>query len=151
MPIEDEKIAQKVEEVLTKKDANGEWVYTQREVRDFIVTCLFELGLDIPQELQGMVIQFMVECGVGDDTEDADIVKAVVGYFEENPLNPQLLVELATWGRDQLFTAEHEGYKEATEQIKALQAAGSKQGKTRAPQADAVKADVKGKVKKGLS
>ena len=151
MAIDDDLIAAKVEEVLTKKDANGEWVYTQREVRDFIVLVLFEFGLEIPQELQGLVLNFIVEQGCTDETPNEEIVERVQAYFAENPLNPSMLVELATWGRDQLFTAEHEGYKEATEQIKALQAAGSKQEKIRAPQVQEKKADVKGKVKKGLS
>lgn len=147
----DEKTTQeKVQAVLTKKDAAGNWVYTQTECRDFIVACVFELGLPITPELAGAVEKFMYAIGTHEDQDDDVIIGKVLDYFKENPLNPAILAEIGAFARDELFTKGHEGYKAVSEQIAALRAAG-KSTEVKAPEEDVPKVEVKGKLKRGLS
>ena len=148
--LDEETTAKKVQAVLTKKDANGEWVYTQTECRDFIVACVFELGLPITTELAGTIEKFMYAIGTHEDMDDDAIIEKVFDYFRENPLNPCHLGRARVVRAGRALHKGHEGYKAVSEQLRALRAAGKTDG-IKAPEEDSPKVEVKGQIKRGLS
>ena len=87
-------ISSQIEDVLVRKDAAGNYVYSKQEVRDFIVACVFELGLDVTPDIQGAVLSFLAEIHVEEDASATDILEHIRIYFQENPLPQDLLNEL---------------------------------------------------------
>lgn len=97
-------VAKKIEAILTAKDpATGDYRWSKKEVRDFIVACIFQLGLPVVPELQNACMQFIGDLELSPDATDEQIVEHVVAYFEEHPLPPQLLAEFQALGQEALF------------------------------------------------
>lgn len=121
---EDQRVAEQITEILTRRDAKGELVFTDLEVRDFVVACVFEFQLDVPQELKAVVLEFCESLEVPETASDEELVAAVKGYFEANPLNDEMMKSFHAVGRDSLLTGE-QGYKDSAERVQAMRTTGS--------------------------
>jgi hypothetical protein len=140
--------ADRITAVMMQKDETGEFVYTQDEVRDFIVACIFEMGLPLDNDLEKVLLKFCQQFELPEDISDEDLVAVIKEYFEENPLNPGLLKEMEDLGRGDLL-ARDEGYKDAASKVNTLRSTG-KQEDANAPVPDPVKKPGV-KPKRGLS
>lgn len=87
-------VSSQIEDVLVRQDAAGNYVYTKQEVRDFIVACVFELGLDVTPDIKGAVLSFLAEIHVEEDAAATTILEQIQLYFQEHPLPQDLLNEL---------------------------------------------------------
>jgi hypothetical protein len=87
-------IGKNIEAVLVAKGPDGEYLYSKQQVRDFIVACVFELGLDVTPELQGSMVSFLSELSVPEDAPTETILEQVRLYFAANPLPTDLLAEM---------------------------------------------------------
>ena len=96
------RIAASIESVLTAKDADGNWVYAQNEVRDFIAVCVFMLGVPVTPEIEGALTKFMDQFDVDEEASDDEVMKVIVDYFEQNPLSERLMKQLEELGRNEL-------------------------------------------------
>jgi|GEM_PF-1215136 len=150
MPLskEEQDQANRIEAVMMQKDENGEFVYTQAEVRDFIVACIFEMGLPMENGLDKVLLKFCEQFELPEDITDEDLVAVIKEYFEQNPLNPGLLKEFEELGRGDLL-ARDEGYKDAASKVNTLRSTG-KEDAVSAPVPDPVKKPGV-KPKRGLS
>lgn len=148
---EQKKLAAKIESILTAKDPkSGDYLYSKTEVRDFIVACIFELGLPVPQELQNCCLQFIQALELSADASDEQIVEHVFAYFEEYPLHPQLVIEFNELGRQALFGDKLQA-KAGAEKLRAIATKGKAQ-ETRAPIAeDTLPKGLQVKARRGLS
>jgi hypothetical protein len=98
-------IGKKIEAVLVAKGPDGEYIYSKQEVRDFIVACVFELGLDVTPDLQGSMLSFLSELSVPEDAPTETILEQVRLYFAANPLPKDLLAEMGQVTRSNALDA----------------------------------------------
>ncbi|MBN2360369.1 MAG: hypothetical protein JXR83_13025 [Deltaproteobacteria bacterium] len=115
--------AQRAREIVSQRDANGNPLYSRREVRDFLVACCFELGWPITPEVQPLVLEVLSEIKVPVDASDEMIVAGVKSYFVANPVNQRLVMEFGEFGRGEALSGA-KGYKDRSEQLKALRTTG---------------------------
>lgn len=137
--------ALRAKEIVSKRDANGNRVYSKLEVRDFLVACCFELGWPITPEVQPLVLEVLSEVKVPVDATDEMIVAGIKGYFAAHPVNPRLVAEFGELGRKETLSGEKGGVDRA-EQMKALRATG-KAEKLAAPEDKKTK---KPRLKRGM-
>ena len=146
---EQQYFSERIVEILNQKDDKGEYVYTNKEVRDFIVAATLTAGLAVNKEIGLVMLEFLAEL---EGPKEADTQEELLGhiraYFDAHPLNKALQNEFFQWGRSELFKAG-EGFKDAGRQLAAAKAAGAVAGVS-APQALPKKGPAP-KVKKGIS
>lgn len=118
-----ERVANRIAEIVTQKDSAGNFKFTKREVRDFLVATVLELRLEITPEVQGPMLEMLAEIQVPEDATDEQIAEAIHAYYAENPVNPELYKEIEALGRDETL-AGAKGYKDRGEQMAALKSVG---------------------------
>ena len=142
----DDPVAAAITEILLSKTPDGDRKYGPEEVRDFAVSCVLELGLEITSELKPVMLEFCGQFELPADASGEVVNEAMRQYFVENPLNADMLKAIETLSRGSLLGGEH-GYKDRGEQIDALKKIGN-EATLSAPEAKMTGA--KPKVKKGL-
>jgi hypothetical protein len=147
------KLAARIMNVLDKKDDNGEFVYTNTEVRDFVCACIFELGIPITAQLEAAMYSFMDDIPLPDEDNPTpeQLQEGIKKYFTENPLNDDLGAEFAAIAAE-ATRGQGEGFKNDAAAQNAAKAAAGLSSEKRAPQAESTSPKMpKPKVKKGLS
>lgn len=147
---EQQHVADRVQAVITAQRPDGTFKYSKEECRAFIVACVFDLGLPLPKELEGVFVRFLDQIKVPQDSSDEDVVAAIKAYFTENPLNDEMLAEMQALGRDEALKArdDYDTDAAAREQVARLRGTGQAH-EARAPAASVAKAAAP-KLKKGL-
>jgi hypothetical protein len=147
---EQQRIADRVEAVLTAVRPDGEYRYSKEESRAFVVACVLDLGMSIPPELDGVFLRFLAQIEVPEDASDEVVVEAIRSHFQENPLHPDLVQEMQQLGRDEMLKNRDDfsGDEASAERVSRLRAGGTSPER-RAPKA-ATKTPVAPKVLKGL-
>jgi len=115
--------ALRAQEIVSRRDAKGNRIYSKLEVRDFLVACCFELGWPITPEVQPLVLEVLSEVKVPADASDEMIAAGIKGYFTAHPINPRLVAEFGEFGRSEALKGTKGGVDRA-EQLKALRATG---------------------------
>lgn len=148
---EQQRVADRVEAVLTARHPDGSFVYSKEEARAFVVGCVLDLGLPIPPEMDGVFLRFLAQIEVPSTSTDEEVVAAIRAWFQENPLHPGLVEEMQQLGRAEVLK-DSDAYSAdaaALERVSRLRA-GSGASESRAPEASPKPAE-KPKVRKGLS
>jgi hypothetical protein len=99
---DDAAFAARVRAIVDATDDQGAPLYDDLDVRDFIVACVFEVGLPLSRELEMLVQRFIideVEVDASEPTQD-DILEGIKRYFQEFPLHPGLGKAIADLGRE---------------------------------------------------
>jgi hypothetical protein len=94
-------VADRIQGVLVRKNADGSYRYSKEECRAFIVAVVFDLGLEVPKELEGVFLRFLAQIKVPEDASDEAVVEAIRQHFLDHPLNPELLAEIAEIARSE--------------------------------------------------
>jgi hypothetical protein len=152
-PLSDDQraVADRIQAVLVRKNPDGSFRYSKEECRAFIVAMVLDLGLEMPQELEGVFLRFLAQIKVPHDASDQDVVEAVRQYFLQHPLHPELVNEMSEIAKSERFAA-----KDARDDGAVLARVGRARsmGKDTAVRAPAAKEDAAPqaavKVKKGL-
>ena len=140
--------AARVQELIVQQDENGEYLYTDDEVRDFIVASIFGLNLPLDDTLERVLLKFCEQLEIPEETTEEEMVEYLRKYFEEHPLNPNLIKEFKELGRSELLR-QKEGFKTSDEEAVSKKAAGNTEGPTAPRAAPAKRKDVK--PKRGIS
>lgn len=140
-------IVQAIQDIMVAKDADGEYLYTKDELRDFIVATSLDMGLDLPERLQTIVLNFLAKLQVPEDASDQVIADTIKAYFDQNPLNPDLLASFKKLSKSGVLTDES-AFTRSAQNAKAMQSVGADSTLT-APEEKAVKSGKK--PKRGLS
>ncbi|MFH1809811.1 MAG: hypothetical protein ABIJ09_13780 [Pseudomonadota bacterium] len=119
----DNNIATSITNIMLTKNKDGSLKYSKLERRDFGVWCVLNLGLPVTPEIQPVMLEFMAQFEMPEETTDQEAAAAVENYFKENPLNEDLVGAIASWGRKEMLSGEH-GYKDRGEQLAALRQVG---------------------------
>ena len=131
-----DRIAARVDAILTRRAPDGGFFYSDLEVRDFTVVCIFELRIPVEGRVKDAYTDFVEDLEVPPDCEtEEDFMAAIRAYFAQNPLNPQILAEFSEFGRSEFFRAK-EGFKDPAELARLkqiMQSTGRKQ-ELRAPE-----------------
>jgi hypothetical protein len=128
-------LAARVQHILDAKDERGALVHSNREVRDFIIACIFELGLPLTRELELLMHRFLtteIEIAAEEPTPE-DLVAAVRRYFDKHPLSPRLSKAFEDLGRETLLHAK-QGFQRDAAHRNAVVAVTGLRLVTRAPQ-----------------
>jgi hypothetical protein len=138
------RIAYDVTLILQATNEDGSPRYDNLEVRDFMMACMFELGLPMSYELQMVMNRFLedIECDAKEPTAD-DVIASVRKYFEENPLNEELAKTFQKLGSKEMQKGREDFKNDGAHRNATLAAAGLSANK-RAPRANF------GGAKKGL-
>lgn len=129
--------AARVQNIVDEKNEQGDYVHSNRDVRDFMIACIFELGLPLTRELDLLLHRFLDEEleVVTDNPTGKDVVDGVRRYFAERPLNAQLARAFQQLGAEALQTAG-EGFHQDGARKDALAAAtGTRRSVGAAPRA----------------
>lgn len=132
---DDAAFAARVQAVVDATDEQGEPLYDDLDVRDFIVACVFEVGLPLTRELEFLVQRFFldeVEVDTTEPTQD-DVLEGVRRYFQEFPLHPGLGKAIADLGRE--VVASRSGFGHDAVSRNAMAAATGLAQAARAPRA----------------
>jgi hypothetical protein len=146
------RVAHRVSQILDAKDAKGELVFSNLEVRDFMMACTFELGLPLSWETQLVMNRFLEDLDIKSKQPTADdLVAAVQRYFDANPLNPTLSKVFQSLGSAEKQRGR-EGFKSDGARLNASLAATGLNMSRRAPHADhGIKPGAGPRPKRGLS
>lgn len=141
--------------ILSATDENGEPRYEPLEVRDFMVACMFELGLPMSRELHVVLGRFLEEEIAIDSPQPTpeELMTAVRAYFDANPLNPDLAKAFQQLGTEEMFR-DREGFKGTSAGETAARTSAGFSSNRRAPMARGLstgKPVLRGKVKRGLA
>ncbi len=123
-----------LEDLLNQMDGDGSYKYPRRVVRDLIAMFVIDHGLEVTAELQEPMIAFFADAGLGPADSAEDFDAGIRAYFAANPVDPQLILELGSFGRDLLLT-RGEGFQDKINEMKALMRIG-RQGDLQAPAED---------------
>lgn len=147
-----QRMAARIEAILVAKDSEGEWVYTQTEVRDFIAACVFLLGVPVTPEIEGALTKFLGQFEVDEDAPDDEVMKLIVDYFERVPLNPTMMKEFEEFGRGEL-RGDRDDFdeEEVTGRVADARRATGRSGEARAPQGEQPGGAATPTPKKGLT
>jgi hypothetical protein len=154
MDLNDEqmRVAAKINHIMEARGADGDFRYNNDEVRDFMVACIFELGIPLSLELQVVMRDFIaeLEIDVPEPTAD-DVINGVRAYFDANPLNAELAKKFQELGASELFKSR-EGFKSDGGHMNRTLASAGINTTRRAPRAAEMKPRAgKLKIKRGLS
>jgi hypothetical protein len=147
-----DQVAGRVKDILNQRGPDGAYLYSNLEVRDFIVAAVFELGMPMEGKVRDAVASFFTDLKVPAGSTQDDVLDDIRAYYVAHPLHAGLLAEFASFGRSRLFTNK-EGFKDATvkaREVAALHTAGV-QEELRAPAAQKAPATTTPKPKRGLS
>lgn len=150
---DDVKVAARLQNIMEAKTPNGEYRYTNEEVRGFMCAMIFEVGIPMTAELEAVVYRFFEDVDLPqEDPTPEEMLTALRSHFDKHPLNPQLAAEVAQFGRDELQRSK-EGFNsnDRVKQNAARISAGFQATPTRAPEDETTKPRAAPpKVKRGL-
>ena len=103
---QDLETAQSLLAMFDRQSEDGEYLFSDADVRHFLPLVLLQLGPAAPPdaldpEAQELLGQLAVAAGVDDQTSPDEVVEKIKGFYERNPPNPQLVEAF------QRFVREH--------------------------------------------
>lgn len=127
------RVALRLDEILEAKDARGKPKFSDLEVRDFLMACVFELGLPLTPELEPVMLRFLAELNIAAATPTVDdVLGGVRVYFKARPLNAELARAFQEFGASELWRGR-EGFQNDGARLNAALASAGLAATRRAP------------------
>lgn len=129
------RVARRVQAILEERGPDGEFKYSKGEVRDFMMACVFELGIPLSFELESVMHAWVARLGLDPNNPTPEqLVDAVRAYFDANPLHPELNRAFQQLAQDEVLK-QREGFKSDGRVMNAALATAGLKASVRAPRA----------------
>lgn len=131
--------AQKLLSVFDRQNEDGEYLFSDEDVRHFLPLMLLALGGDIdPAALGDSTQQLMgelaVAAGIEDTGDPADVAAKITAFYEENPPNEELVAAVNQFLREGLAEGDRPAVSKAVQDLIGGEASNRPVGAEPAPE-----------------